>query len=88
MPNQDSLDLAKEESSAQRRLKEAEIKLAEALDDYQQLDDKYRSLLGKVSSIRTTLGDRLKLDAVRFVQRIISPSICLYLVNIGRIGPV
>jgi len=42
-----------------------EEKLAQALEDNQQLDDKYRNLLGKVATIRTSLGDRLKQDAVR-----------------------
>ncbi|KAF3204372.1 hypothetical protein TWF106_001553 [Orbilia oligospora] len=40
-----------------------EAQLAQALAENAQLDDKYKGLLGRVASIRTTLTDRLNKDA-------------------------
>ncbi|KAK6351690.1 hypothetical protein TWF718_004840 [Orbilia javanica] len=45
------------------RVSQLETQLAQALAENAQLDDKYKGLLGRVASIRTTLTDRLNKDA-------------------------
>lgn len=47
------------------RISNLETQLSRAHFENKQLDDKYKGLLGRVASIRTTLTDRLKQDAVR-----------------------
>ncbi|KAK6336064.1 hypothetical protein TWF730_003433 [Orbilia blumenaviensis] len=50
------------------RIYELEAQLAQALAENAQLDDKYKGLLGRVASIRTTLTDRLNKDAEELQQ--------------------
>ncbi|EPS43223.1 hypothetical protein H072_2799 [Dactylellina haptotyla CBS 200.50] len=50
------------------RIAELENQLAQAHTDNAQLDDKYKGLLGRVASIRTTLTDRLNKDAEELQQ--------------------
>lgn len=50
-------------SNASYRL-DAEKRLAQVQDEKQYLDTQYKTLLGRVASIKSTLGERLKSDAV------------------------
>ncbi|KAF3088366.1 hypothetical protein TWF569_011479 [Orbilia oligospora] len=50
------------------RVFQLEAQLAQALAENAQLDDKYKGLLGRVASIRTTLTDRLNKDAEELQQ--------------------
>ncbi|KAK6517235.1 hypothetical protein TWF281_003900 [Arthrobotrys megalospora] len=50
------------------RISQLETQLAQALTENAQLDDKYKGLLGRVASIRTTLTDRLNKDAEELQQ--------------------
>ncbi|RVD80280.1 uncharacterized protein DFL_008181 [Arthrobotrys flagrans] len=50
------------------RVSQLEAQLAQALAENAQLDDKYKGLLGRVASIRTTLTDRLNKDAEELQQ--------------------
>lgn len=43
---------------------EADHRLAKVQEEKQQLDTQYKTLLGRVAHIKTTLGDKLKSDAV------------------------
>lgn len=43
---------------------EADQRLVKVQEEKQQLDTQYKTLLGRVAHIKTTLGDRLKSDAV------------------------
>lgn len=57
---------------------EADHRLAKVQEEKQQLDTQYKTLLGRVAHIKTTLGDKLKSDAVsifRFMGDVIFQSI-------------
>ena len=46
--------------------------LAETQGEKEQAESQYRSLLGKVNTIRSQLGERLKADAVRVFESLVS----------------
>lgn len=47
---------------------EADQRLAKVQEEKKQLDTQYKTLLGRVAHIKTTLGDKLKSDAVSIVR--------------------
>lgn len=49
---------------------EADQRLAKVQEEKKQLDTQYKTLLGRVAHIKTTLGDKLKSDAVSIVKYI------------------
>ena len=52
------------QSKHQRELEEANIQLQDTQSEKEQAEEQYQNLLGKVNTIRSQLGDRLKADAV------------------------
>jgi DNA repair exonuclease SbcCD ATPase subunit len=55
--------------------------LANAQGEKEQAESQYRSLLGKVNTIKSQLGERLKADAVRVH---VTPPFCPANVRVGR----
>ena len=81
--NQEREALRKEVAQLRRSLEELQTKHADELsrareqllethDGKEQAESQYRSLLGKVNTIRSQLGDRLKADAVSWTWRNLS----------------
>lgn len=62
------LEGEKVERGNERR--EADHRLAKVQEEKQQLDTQYKTLLGRVAHIKTTLGDKLKSDAVSIFRPI------------------
>jgi hypothetical protein len=62
-------------------------KLREQLEETQgekeYADEQYQNLLGKVSTIRATIGKRLEAEAVRKVLTSVYLKVCLLTVNTG-----
>lgn len=56
------------QDTSKARIAQLENQLAQAHAENAQLDDKYKGLLGRVASIRTTLTDRLNKDAEELQQ--------------------
>lgn len=56
--------LDKERGDRENERVEADQQLAKVQEEKQQLDTQYKTLLGRVVHIKTTLGDKLKSDAV------------------------
>lgn len=49
---------------AEERIRRLEDELGRTRDEKEQFEAQYRSLLGKLTNMRNTLGDKLKQDAV------------------------
>jgi len=56
--------LADQKEASARDLEDAEKLLAKVQEEKQTLDTQYKTLLGRVATIKSTLGERLKSDAV------------------------
>lgn len=59
-------ELEDEREQRARDAADAEERIAELQEQKESLDAQYQNLLGRVSTIRTTLGERMKADAVSF----------------------
>ena len=66
----------------EKELGNARERLVETQGEKEQAETQYRSLLGKVSTIRSQLGERLKADAVRMLP---SPSVFYTHISVGRL---
>jgi hypothetical protein len=63
--SQDKNDAGDSESNQEAEIQNLREELEEANEAKEHFETQYKNLLGRVNTIKTSLGDRLKADAVR-----------------------
>ena len=80
------VDVGKDESDMDP-IQKLQSELERTKEEKEALASQYRTLLSKLTTMRTTLGNKLKQDAVRSFPHSVTPKHCITRLVIGRTRP-